>query len=337
MTCRARISEPIRNIIPIMNIAFLLNKYFPDKDNVSIDVFDAQTLNNVYQQVLQTLTSHFEIEVSVLQSLSYCFYEILDNVHIHSGRPLGTAMTHFDAYNNVLRVLVADDGMGIHASLTENEKYRDISEADAVRICVEDSVTDGKGMGFGLYATSRLMKNIGLQFILHSGTHKLVYKDAQTDIIENGLWQGTIVYMEITTSKEIDANEVVDHRTDAADQYNEAFVETNELEVLWKDQKADQSFPFAQFGTDFGTREMGARIREQLLPMLKDNKRIMLDFSGVNVVSNSFADECIAKLLIEIPLEQLKCNTTFHGLSPMAERSILVALQRRYKVLQDEA
>lgn len=318
-----------------MNVAFLLNKYFPEKDRVSIDVFDAHTLNNVYQQVLQMLTSHSEIEVSVLQSLSYCFYEILDNVHIHSGRPLGTAMTHFDAANNVLRVLVADDGMGIRESLAENEKYHDISEADAVRICVEDSVTDGKGMGFGLYATSRLMKNIGLQFIVHSGNHKLVYQDGKTEVIKNGEWQGTIVYMEITTSKEIDANEVVDYRTDAADQYNEAFVETDELDELWMNQKADEVFSFAQFGTDFGTREMGARIRQQLMPLLDGTKRIKLDFTGVNVVSNSFADECIAKLLLEMPLEQLKRSTTFSSLSSIAERSILVALQRRYKVLHE--
>ncbi|MDO4991347.1 MAG: STAS-like domain-containing protein [Prevotellaceae bacterium] len=318
-----------------MNVAFLLNKYFPEKDRVSIDVFDAHTLNNVYQQVLQMLTSHFEIEVSVLQSLSYCFYEILDNVHIHSGRPLGTAMTHFDAANNVLRVLVADDGMGIRESLAENEKYHDISEADAVRICVEDSVTDGKGMGFGLYATSRLMKNIGLQFIVHSGNHKLVYQDGKTEVIKNGEWQGTIVYMEITTSKEIDANEVVDYRTDAADQYNEAFVETDELDELWMNQKADEVFSFAQFGTDFGTREMGARIRQQLMPLFDGSKRIKLDFTGVNVVSNSFAVECIAKLLLEMPLEQLKRSTTFSSLSPIAERSILVALQRRYKVLHE--
>lgn len=96
---------------------------------MSIDVFDAHTLNDVYQQVLNTLTSHFEIEVSVLQSLSYCFYEILDNVHIHSG------------------------------------------------------------------------------------SHKLVFKEGTTEVIENGFWQGTIVYMEISTSRDIDPNEVVDHRT----------------------------------------------------------------------------------------------------------------------------
>ena len=75
-----------------MNVTFLLKQYFADVNDVTIDVFDAHNLNDVYQQVLQTLTSHFEIEVSVLQSLSYCFYEILDNVHIHSGKPLGTAI-----------------------------------------------------------------------------------------------------------------------------------------------------------------------------------------------------------------------------------------------------
>lgn len=216
-----------------MNVSFLIKEYFEDKKDISIDVFDAHSLNDVYQQVLRTLTSHFEIEVSVLQSLSYCFYEILDNVHIHSGKPLGTAITHFDAKEEVLRVLVADDGMGIRQSLSENEKYKDISESEALKICLEDSVTDGKGMGFGLYATSRMMKNIGLQFIIHSGHHKLIIKDGQTEIIKNGLWQGTIVYLEITTSKEIDPNEMVDHRTDAEEQYNESFVESEELEALW--------------------------------------------------------------------------------------------------------
>ena len=194
-----------------MNVAFLLKQYFPEKENISIDVFDSHSLNDVYQQVLQTLTSHFEIEVSILQALSYCFYEILDNVHIHSGKPLGTAITHFDAGKETLRILVADDGMGIRQSLAENEKFRDVTEADAIRMCIEDSVTDGKGMGLGLYATSRLMKDVGLQFILHSGNHKLIHKADNTKVIENGYWQGTIVYMEITTSKEIDPNEVVRH------------------------------------------------------------------------------------------------------------------------------
>ena len=216
-----------------MDVAFILDKYFKGTINVSIDVFDAQTLNAVYRDVIAAMTSHFEIEVSVLQALSYCLYEMMDNVHIHSGKPLGTAMTHYDDERKVLRILIADDGMGIRASLAENEKYKDITESEALRLCLEDTITDGKGMGFGLYTISRLVDSIGKEFILHSGYHKLINKDGTTSVIENGFWQGTLIYMEIGTGEEIDPNQIVDHRADAAEEYNEAFVETGELESLW--------------------------------------------------------------------------------------------------------
>lgn len=216
-----------------MDVAFILDKYFQGMKNVSIDVFDAQTLNTVYRDVVNALTSHFEIEVSVLQALSYCLYEMMDNVHIHSGKPLGTAITHYDDINKTLRILIADDGMGIRQSLAENEKYKNISEPEALKLCLEDTITDGKGMGFGLYTTSRLVNNIGKEFILHSGCHKLIIKDGITTVIKNGMWQGTLIYMEIGTGKEIDPNQIVDHRADAEEEFNEAFVETGELESLW--------------------------------------------------------------------------------------------------------
>ena len=44
-----------------MDVAFLLDKYFKGAQNVSIDVFDAQTLNTVYKDVINAMTSHFEM------------------------------------------------------------------------------------------------------------------------------------------------------------------------------------------------------------------------------------------------------------------------------------
>lgn len=76
---------------------------------------------------------------------------------------------------------------------------------------------------------------------------------------------------------------------------------------------------------------MGAKVRNLIIHLIEEGKRLELDFTNVNVVSNSFADECIAKLLIEMPLEKLKKAITFSNLTSMAERSILVTLQRRYK------
>ena len=195
-----------------MDIAFLLDKYFKGAEKVSIDVFDAQTLNTVYKDVVTTMTSHFEIEVSVLQALSYCLYEMMDNVHIHSGKPLGTAMTYYDNTKKTLSILIADDGMGVRASLSENEKYREITEEKALKMCLEDKITDGKGLGFGLFTTSRLVDSIGKEFILHSGKHKLIRKDGQESVVENGFWQGTLIFMVIGTGEEIDPNQIVDHR-----------------------------------------------------------------------------------------------------------------------------
>ena len=95
-------------------------------------------------------------------------------------------------------------------------------------------------------------------------------------------------------------------------------------------------FKFIDYGTDFGTRDMGQKLRQKLLTLINAGEKVVLDFTDVNVVSNSFADECIAKLLLEMPLEELKRQTTFRGLNPLAERSVLVALQRRYKVIRNK-
>lgn len=216
-----------------MDIAFLLDKYFKGAEKVSIDVFDAQTLNTVYKDVVTTMTSHFEIEVSVLQALSYCLYEMMDNVHIHSGKPLGTAITYFDSTQNTMSILIADDGMGIKASLSENERYKDITEPEALKMCLEDKITDGKGLGFGLFTTSRLVDSIGKEFILHSGKHKLIRKDGQESVVENGFWQGTLIFMVIGIGEEIDPNQIFDHRADVVEEYNETFVESDEIESLW--------------------------------------------------------------------------------------------------------
>ena len=89
---------------------------------------------------------------------------------------------------------------------------------------------------------------------------------------------------------------------------------------------------FIEYGENLGTRPLGKVVREKLMSLIEQNDRVVLDFTGVNVVSNSFADECIAKLLLTMPLAVLKTRTTFRGLNPIASESILTALRRRHSV-----
>lgn len=93
------------------------------------------------------------------------------------------------------------------------------------------------------------------------------------------------------------------------------------------------TFSFIQFGENLGTRQLGKVAREKLMPLLNGDEKVILDFTGIDVVSNSFADKCIAKLLIDMPLETLKARTTFKGLNPLAENCVLTAIKRRYAAL----
>lgn len=217
-----------------MNLSTLIKQYFSSKnENLTIDVFDEKNIYDVYQRVVEMLTQYIEIETTVLQAVSYCFYEILDNVLIHSGKDLGTVITHYAAAEHILSFLVADDGIGVRESLSENDKYADISEEEALRICVKDAITDGKGMGFGLYSTYLLARDAGLRFEVRSGDHTLKVQDGGKVEVESEFWQGTIIYLQIQTNREINPAEVVANRTDVATQYNETFLNDNELEELW--------------------------------------------------------------------------------------------------------
>ena len=90
------------------------------------------------------------------------------------------------------------------------------------------------------------------------------------------------------------------------------------------------TFNFREYGENLGTRPLGKRVRESLQPLIEQNDCVVLDFTGVNVVSNSFADECLAKLLLVMSLTELKSRTTFRGLNPIASECVLTALRRRH-------
>ena len=90
------------------------------------------------------------------------------------------------------------------------------------------------------------------------------------------------------------------------------------------------TFNFREYGENLGTRPLGKRVRESLQPLIEQNDCVVLDFTGVNVVSNSFADECIAKLLLVMSLAELKSRTTFRGLNSIASESVLTALRRQH-------
>jgi hypothetical protein len=93
-------------------------------------------------------------------------------------------------------------------------------------------------------------------------------------------------------------------------------------------------FEFRNIGEYLGTRQLGEKVRSQLLPLIQGNEKVELDFTSVEVVSNSFADECLAKLLLVMSLDELKQRTTFTGVNDLVRKNIAIAFRRRLNALK---
>ena len=216
-----------------MNINKLISHYFEGVPAPEIFTFDAESINAECNALIAELLKINDIELSVVQSFNYCLYEVLDNVLTHSGKKSGVLLSRFSTEKQQIQVLVADDGIGIHQSLTENDTYKHLTEAETLQHVILDKVTDGKGMGFGLYTTKNLITFAGGLLVIASGEHQLTYEGQQSIVSEIERVEGTIVFMAVNTNQEINANDVVDNRTDCAADFNETFLEDDDLDNLW--------------------------------------------------------------------------------------------------------
>jgi len=88
---------------------------------------------------------------------------------------------------------------------------------------------------------------------------------------------------------------------------------------------------FNEFGTVLATRALGARIRADILESLKNDNLVTFDLQGVTILSNSFADECFAKLLFDIEFDVLKAKTTFKNTTADIQHIISYAFKDRLK------
>ena len=90
---------------------------------------------------------------------------------------------------------------------------------------------------------------------------------------------------------------------------------------------------FGHIGTHLGTRFAGASVREKIISSFDDTDKFVFDFAGVETVSNSFADECFAKLIFNFEMDEIKSKTTFQNASPFIKAVIANSFKERLSQL----
>lgn len=85
-----------------------------------------------------------------------------------------------------------------------------------------------------------------------------------------------------------------------------------------------------KFGTALSTRASGRRAYDLICSQSNGlSGHIIFDFSDVNIVSNSFADELFGRLTYEFGMDAMRDATSFVGVKPLAARIIRSAMNAR--------
>lgn len=188
--------------------------------------FDAVSIYELQEKLNFILYQNADISKEILQLLYYCLNEIMDNVLVHSKLDHGWVSCQYFNHAKEIRLIICDTGNGIHRSLTTNPKtkYPDISEDDALRLCIQRGVTNGEGLGFGLFATSEFIKKNQGDLLIYSGDHFLTVDSKTVDLRKGGHWKGTFVFLRINTEIPVDYHEIMPDNHSLPDDYQE-FIE----------------------------------------------------------------------------------------------------------------
>lgn len=258
---------------------------------------------DITQSFVNAISMQFKCEEGVLGALNWCINEVMDNVLTHSKSEHGFVMGQYHQTTHKVVFCIFDAGVGIFNSL-KNTKHNPISDLHAIELSMQEGVSDGEGQGNGLF---------GLYQIVHENKGTLTITSGRKSLVidENGEMKhynvqfispenrGTTIDFQLDLTKNID--------------FAQAFKSLGGYDSFDFDVRIDNMLNDDDFyvynvmdnvlknnlGT--GTRKSGELLRndvENIVIRIKEG--IALDFIGVKMVSSSFIDEFIAKMVLDM-------------------------------------
>lgn len=261
--------------------------------------------NEIHQLVTSYITSirrSIVCKEGVLGGCIWSMNETMDNVIQHAGIESGFIMAQLDKKNNHLNVCIFDYGLGIYKTLKDSD-HKPKSAVDAITMALKEGVTRDKkiGQGNGLWGLYNIVsQNNGILSVISGKGGLLVSNSGRISktcnemVILNKSNQCTTISFHVNLDKEISIKE--------------ALKGYEVVDMSIEDMKSDFGeilYKIAEVGSGTGTRESGLMIKNELINIYQsEKKRIIIDFEGVAIVSSSFSDELISKLIDEMGFYQ---------------------------------
>ena len=268
----------------------------PGKSYIPVQTYsDSTHLNRIVSAVLDVLARHMVCSDGVLDSIAWTLNELADNVLVHAAEP-GTPVEGFmqvvsHPEQRTVDLVVSDYGRGIRESLWQS--YITSDDEEALLKAVEAGVTrdQSAGQGNGLAGSVRIVSTAGGQLTIMSGNAELNVINGDSSTTQCGAVPGTTVSLVLPTDAEINISQALWGKPPMA-----AF------EMSHLDSDNEIAFRVVDEASGFGNRETGRQLRTKLQNVMTQfpRSRVKVDFDSVALVSASFADEFIAKLVVEL-------------------------------------
>jgi len=274
-----------------------------------------------------------ELERSDLAAFEWAVNELTDNVLVHSESPIGglVQVSTFAKFRKRIQFVVADAGIGVPTSLRSG--HAEItSDAEALDWAIREGVTRDVtvGQGNGMFGSFQICSMSGGEFIVDSGYALLKYhaRDGLSIKSQNIPYVGTLVVATIDFS---DSKLLEEALSFGGSKHKPVdFVETKyEINSI-----GDIKFNLIEECQSFGSRVSGKPVQVKLINLLKMNADgvVVIDFSGVPLLSSSFADEAFGKLFLLIGPVKFMQRIKLVNMMGTVERLINKAIAQRMQV-----
>lgn len=242
-----------------------------------------------------------DIPANVITICQYGLTEMVNNVIDHSdGKNLLIKLERTAAY---IQIIIADDGIGIFKKISKI-----LGLEDEIHVILELAkgklTTDPKRhTGEGIFFTSRVFDH----FMMISGNLVFAHTEADNDWLmeqKDNILKGTLVRLRIAPQSDRTIQDVFDRYAGSED---------------YDFSKTHIPVTLAQYGDENLVSRSQAK---RLLTRFERFKEIVLDFTGVEMIGQAFADEIFRVFQLDHPA----VNITYIHANEQVEKMILRAM-----------
>ena len=259
----------------------------------SFDSADAITA--LIDRMVREVSLSAVCQKGVIEGLTWCLNEVMDNVLIHSNVDKGFIMGQIHPSQKHIAFCIFDYGQGIFNSLRDTI-HHPRHPLDAITLCIKEGVTRDKSIyqGNGLWGLHNMLKsNLGRLSIISDTASYLLIDNKVSTYVNNKKFDPedgfTTIDFQIEFDREISIQESLGGHKPI--NYNLESMENETGQIIYKVREKSS-------GT--GTRQSGERLRNEVINIHNETSRVILiDFEGISIVSSSFSDEFVGKLVVK--------------------------------------